>query len=275
MTFSRVLILGCGYTGTAALRQAAARGLAVTATVRRQEAAAALRGEHVKVLCAPTLDASIAEHVDENTHVIVSFQPDPATDDVVAQHLAGAHSIAYISSTGVFGELRGKIDDHSAPPVPPSERSARILRAEAQYREQGATVLRASGIYGPDRGLHLRVIRGEHKIPGDGSRMLSRIHVHDLAAFALAAGDHEQGQTFVIGDAEPAPHIEVVQFICQEYGCALPPSIPLEQAHATLQADRSVDSSGARQRLGVTLKYPSYREGMSRAATGLRRQSDR
>jgi nucleoside-diphosphate-sugar epimerase len=130
-------------------------------------------------------------------------------------------------------------------------------------------VLRASGIYGPDRGLHLRVIRGEHRIPGDGSRMLSRIHVEDLAAFALAAGDYARADTFVISDEEPAPHIEVVRFICETYGCPMPPSIPLDQAHATLQADRSVDSIRARTTLNLTLRYPSYRQGMSRPATGL------
>lgn len=269
MAYSRVLILGCGYTGTAALRQAAARGLQVTATVRNEDRARALRAEPATILQAPALDASIREHVDEHTHVIVAFQPDPATDEVVAASVSGAHSIAYISSTGVFGALRGKIDDTVPTPSPPSERSARILRAESLYREQGATVLRASGIYGPDRGLHLRVMRGEHRIPGDGSHMLSRIHVEDLAAFALAAGDHARGDTFVIGDENPAPHIEVVRFICETYGCPLPPSIPLDQAHATLQADRAVNSARAREHLKHKLRYPSYREGMSRAATGL------
>jgi nucleoside-diphosphate-sugar epimerase len=144
-----------------------------------------------------------------------------------------------------------------------------LLQAEECYRAQGATVLRAAAIYGPDRGLHLRVIRGEHKLPGDGSRMLSRIHVEDLAACALAADARVRGQTFVIGDDAPAPHIEVVRFICETYGCPLPEAVPYDQLHASLQANRAVDSRYARQQLGVTLKFPSYREGMSRAATGL------
>ena len=111
MAYSRVLILGCGYTGTAALRQAAAQGFAVTATVRREESRDALADMPATILLAPALDASIREHVDDQTHVIVAFQADPATDDVVAPCLAGAQSIAYISSTGVFGELRGTIDE--------------------------------------------------------------------------------------------------------------------------------------------------------------------
>jgi nucleoside-diphosphate-sugar epimerase len=269
MAYTKVLILGCGYTGTAAMRQALARGLPVTATTRSEARAEALRAEGARVLCAPQLDASIREHVDEHTHVIVSFQPDPATDDAVAPSLAAAHSVAYISSTGVYGDLRGHIDDNSQPPSPPSERAARILRAESLYRAQGAAVLRAAGIYGSDRGLHMRVMRGEHKLPGDGTRVVSRIHVHDLAAFALAAGKQARGETFVIGDTDPARQIDVVQFICETYGCAMPESQPLDQVPASLRADRAVDSSRARTLLGVQLRFPSYRLGMSRAQTGL------
>jgi nucleoside-diphosphate-sugar epimerase len=269
MTYSKLLILGSGYTGTAALRQALARGLPVTATTRSEARAESLRALGARVLCAPRLDASIGEHVDEHTHVIVSFQPDPVTDDAVAASIASAHSIAYISSTGVYGELRGVIDDNSQPPSPPSERAARILRAEQQYRGQGAAVLRAAGIYGPDRCLHVRVMRGEHKLPGDGTRVVSRIHVEDLAAFALAAAKQARGQTFVIGDTDPARQIDVVQFICETYGCAMPESQPLEQVPASLRADRTVDSARARAMLGVQLRFPSYRIGMSRQATGL------
>lgn len=268
MTYAKLLILGCGYTGTAALRQAVARGLPVIATTRSEERAEVLRAEGARVLCAARLDASVREHVDEHTHVIVSFQPDPATDDVVAPCLAGAHSVAYISSTGVYGDLRGRIDDQSLVPSPPSERAARILRAEALYRAQGAAVLRAAGIYGPDRGLHMRVMRGEHKLPGDGTRVVSRIHVEDLAAFALAAAKPARAQTFVIGDTDPSRQIDVVRFICETYGCAMPESQPLDQVPASLRADREVDSTRAQTLLGVQLRYPSYRLGMSRAATG-------
>jgi nucleoside-diphosphate-sugar epimerase len=86
----------------------------------------------------------------------------------------------------------------TSPPEPPSQRSGRILRAEALSRAHAAAVLRASAIYGPDSGLHMRMIRGEHKLPGDGSPIVTRIHVDDLAAFALAAAERARGETFVI-----------------------------------------------------------------------------
>lgn len=264
----KLLILGCGYTGLAALRQGVARGLQVTATVRSEGRRSELQGEPARVLLMAPLDARVAQHVDESTHVVVCFPADEVTDAAVASALAAARSIAYVSSTGVFGERSGPIDDATPLPDPPGERAARLLRAEAHYRAHGATVLRSAAIYGPERGLHMRVLRGEHKLPGDGSHTLSRIHVEDLAQFALAAAG-VRGETFVIGDAEPAAHGDVVRFICQTYRVPMPPSVPLESVHASLRADRAIDASRARRVLGVTLRFPSYRDGMSPGATGI------
>ena len=266
-----VLILGCGYAGRALARLARAQGYCVRATVRNEERAAALRQEGFDVLRTPALGAEIRQHLDRGTHVAVCFQPHEATDARVAPALSAARSITYISSTGVYGDLRGTIDDATKPPAP-NARSAPILAAEAHYRRVGATVLRCAGIYGPERGLHARVVRGQHRIPGDGSRASSRIHVDDLAALILAAS-RVRGETFVVGDLAPAPQIEVVRFICEAYGVALPESIPVEDAPASLRADRRVDPSRGLAMLGVTLRYPSYREGMAPAATSLRRDA--
>lgn len=262
MTVTRLLILGCGYTGRAALRLGAARGWSVVATVRSQARRHELQGEPAQILVIPQLTAAIAEQLDAETHVLVCFPADEATDAVVAPALAGAHSVAYISSTGVYGELRGHIDDRTALPDPPDARSQRLLRAEAHYRAIGATVLRSAAIYGPERGLHLRVQRGEHRMPGDGSHMLSRIHVYDLAQIALSAAA-VRGETFVVGDEQPAPHADVVRYICKTYDAPWPNSEPLTDVHASLRADRAIDSSRVRELLGVKLRYPTYREGMA------------
>jgi len=241
----------------------------VRATARDEARAAALKAEGFDVLRSPTLGSEISQQLDRRTHVAVCFQPDEATDARVAPALSGARAITYVSSTGVYGDLRGTIDD--ATPLPmPNARSAPILAAEAHYRRVGATVLRCPGIYGPERGLHARIVRGQHRIPGDGSRASSRIHVEDLAALILAAS-RVRGETFVVGDLAPGPHIDVVRFICEAYGVQPPESLPLEDVPASLRADRRVDPSRALAVLGVKLRYPSYRDGMAPAATSLHR----
>jgi nucleoside-diphosphate-sugar epimerase len=256
-----ILVLGCGFSGSAIARRARAEGRSVLATVRSPERAAALAADGFEVHARPTLDATISEHVGPHTHVLVCFPPDGVTDATLAPALRNARALTYISSTGVYGDRTGPIDD-STPLPEPSPRAARILDAETRYRAEGGTVLRCPGIYGPTRGLHQRVLRGEHRIPGDGSRTLSRIHVEDLASFALAAAA-KRAETYVVGDLVPAPHLEVVRFICEAYGVPLPPHVPWEEVHETLRADRAVDPSRALHELGVTLRYPSYREGMA------------
>lgn len=262
-----LLVLGCGYAGRAVARRGREAGRRVAATVRSEERAAALRAEGFDVHVAPRLEAAdLAPLVGAETQVVIAFPPDGETDARIAPALSGARAITYVSSTGVYGERRGVIDDTTPLPDPPPARAARILAAEALYRALGATVLRCPGIYGPDRGLHRRIARGEHRIPGDGSRTLSRIHIEDLASFALAA-ERAPGETFVVGDRTPAPHREVVAFVCESRGLPLPPTVPLEEVHETLRADRAVDSSRAIATLGVILRFPSYRDGMAPGAS--------
>ena len=259
-----VLVLGCGFTGAAVARRARATGKTVLASVRSPERARGLRAEGFEVIEQPMLDGRVAEHVGPSTHVIIAFPPDGETDQRVAPASARARAITYVSSTGVYGDRTGAIDDRTALPDLASDRARRILEAEAAYRAHGGTVLRCPGIYGRDRGLHMRILRGEHRIPGDGSRTLSRIHVEDLASLLLAASE-KRGETYVVGDLNPAPHIEVVRFVCEQHGLPLPPAVPWESVHESLRADRAVDPTRALRELGVTLRYPTYREGMARA----------
>ena len=256
----KFLILGAGYVGARVARLARSRGHSVLTSVRSAERARALRDEGFEVL-TEDLTPSLAEHVDPSTHVTIAFPPDGVTDRRVAPALARAASVSYVSTTGVYDDLRGDVDDSTPLPEQPSARSQRYLDAEAAYRAQGATVLRCPAIYGPDRGLHVRVRGGQHKIPGDGTRFISRIHADDLATLLYAAR-LVRGETFVVGDLEPARHLDVVRFVCETFGVALPPFEPLESAAVSLRADRRVLPERALSRLGVTLEYPSYRDGM-------------
>ena len=253
-----VLVIGCGFTGRAVALMAREHGQRVLVTVRSEEHGASLRAEGLDVLVT-AVDPALAAHAGADTHVVVTYPPDGVTDAAVAPAFgAKGASIAYVSTTGVYGD--GPVDDTT--PVAPGPRHAIRLAAEADWHAAGATVLRCPGIYGPDRGLHVRVRRGEHRLPGDGSRFTSRIHVVDLAAHLLAARGVRR-ETFVVGDLEPASQAEVCRWICERYGVPYPPSVPIEEVHETLRSDRRVDGSRAREELDVTLRYPTWREGMA------------
>jgi nucleoside-diphosphate-sugar epimerase len=255
----RVVVLGAGYAGLAILRRAREAGLRALGTTRDAQRATALTKDGLEVFCGAVCDASFLRAQD---HVVVTFPPDGLSDAALAPMLRAVAAVTYLSTTGVYDDRRGVIDDATPLPDAPSTRATARLAAEEAYRNVGATVLRCPGIYGPDRGLHVRVVSGKHRIPGDGTRFTSRIHVDDLATLALAAGA-VHCETFVVGDEAPAPHGDVVRWICRAWGVPLPPYAPLEEVHETLRADRRVDARRALQVLGVTLRYPTFREGMA------------
>lgn len=257
-----LVILGCGFTGAAAARLARGAGREVRATLRHEDGADRLRAIGVDVRVTPSLDVDdVRERVGDGADVLVCFPPDGATDARVAPGARRARAVAYVSTTGVYGERTGRID--GATPTDPSTEKARArLDAESRWRDQGAVVLRAAGIYGPWRGLHRRLLRGDFRAPGDGSRVVSRVHVDDLAAVALGAlANAPRGGAWPVADATPVPQGDVIAWLCARLGLPLPPSVPLDEAPETLRHDRSVDPSDALRAAGVALRFPSYREG--------------
>jgi nucleoside-diphosphate-sugar epimerase len=231
--------------------------------VQSEESAARLRERGVQATTADV--AGVAkEWVGRATHAIVTFPATAPMDVALAPLLAGAHAVSYLSTTGVYEDVEGVVDDTTPLPAKPSPKYAAVLAAEQQFRVVGAAVLRSPGIYGKERGIHLRLQRGDFKLAGDGSRCGSRIHVEDLAELLLASAATPR-ETFVVGDLEPCPQRELVAWLCARLHLPFPASAPLDEVPETLRRNRRVDSSRALARLGVALRYPTYREGLKLA----------
>lgn len=259
-----LIVLGCGFTGSAAARLALDQGRRVIGTVRHADEPGRNVPPAVELRVASTLTPALIDAVvPPDAEVLVTFPPDGATDARIAPCLGRARSIAYISTTGVYGDHRGRVGEETPVDVS-SPRAAVRLDAERAWRAAGAVVLRAAGIYGPGRGLHRRLLAGTYRIPGDGSRVVSRVHVEDLARIALAALERgSPGEVFVVADDTPVPQIVAVRGLCAMLGVEVPASVPLEEAAETLRHDRAVDNRRVRERLGVTLRFPSWREGFA------------
>jgi nucleoside-diphosphate-sugar epimerase len=261
-TLQRIVLLGCGYTGLEVARQARALGLSVLATTRARSRGPELEqvGATPLVLGLPTFD-ELALSVDATSALIVSFPPDGQADARLAPLAARAFASAYVSSTGVYGDTRGRIDD-STPAAPDAPRNALRLSAEQAWRAHGATVLRVGAIYGPFRGQHERVRSKSARIAGDGSHFVCRLHVEDLARALLRAVSARLGaQTYVVADDQPAPQGEVVRWLAERLDVPVPASVPLEGAPETLRHDRQVDASRFKRDAQIDWKYPTYREG--------------
>jgi nucleoside-diphosphate-sugar epimerase len=261
-----LVILGCGFTGSEVARQALARGTKVVATTRSRDRAIELQRLGIVVHVSPSLSReSVAAIVPDGAMVLVAFAPDGHSDGEVAPALA-AQRIVYISTTGVYGSARGRVDEST--PVDATEpRAAARLAAERVYLDLGATVLRAAGIYGPGRGLHRRILDGDFHVPGTGENVVSRVHVADLAAVVLgvldAAHPVVREPIFVVADDTPVPQIEAIRWVCERLRVPVPPSWPVDQVAPTLRHDRAVDNARVKRALSLTLAFPSYREGFA------------
>jgi hypothetical protein len=197
-----------------------------------------------------------------DAHVLASFPPDGEYDKQFAVLCKEAKSIIYISSTGVYGEISGMIDESTD--VDPSNPTALArLKAERIWAESGATILRVPGIYSPQSGLHKRLLAGTYRLPGNGENFSSRIHLHDLARIINTAFDPpiEPRSIYVVGDLEPSTHKEVVTFLCNHLGIPFPSSMSIQDVSLTLRGNRRISSKKVLRDLGVDLAFPTYREG--------------
>lgn len=258
-----VVVFGAGFSGAAVCEAARRKGLTALGVVRSEENAARLRERGVAATTHDIREVA-AQQVGRATHAVITFPATAPTELALAPLIAGARAVSYLSTTGVYEDLEGIVDDTTELPSAPSPKYAAVLAAERAFREVGAAVLRSPGIYGAERGIHVRLARDDFKLSGDGSRYGSRIHVEDLAELLLASAATPR-ETFVVGDLLPCRQIELVEWLCERLGLPLPPSAPLAAVHETLRRNRRVDASRALQRLGVRLKYPTFREGLALA----------
>jgi nucleoside-diphosphate-sugar epimerase len=190
------------------------------------------------------------------------FDPTPAVLELLGSH---ASRMVYLSTTGVYGNTHAVDETTAASPVTARQK----LRLAAEKSVTGgpwpSLILRPAAIYGPGRGVHVRLREGRFKLLGDGSNYVSRIHVDDLASLAVAALLSDVTGAFPVADDEPCPSREIVAFCAGLLGMAMPPSASSEELDETRRSDRRVDGTAIRRLLGVKLKYPSYRVGIPAA----------
>ena len=276
MSRARVGIVGCGYTGERIVRAlVAGRAPAPVVTTRSPTRAEVLRalGAEAHVI-DPQDSAALAAVLRGCAFVVHSVPPgppgDPTATIVAALQTAEVTSCVYLGSTAVYPlEVPGECGEDT-PVEPAAERGAARLAAERTLVASGlrVTLLRIAAIYGPGRGLHVRLRAGAHRVAGDGGSFVSRIHVDDLAEFALAAGagwrnlPAPASRIFNIADLEPMTARAAADMVARRLGLPPAPSVPAEAVHESLRGNRRISSARARAELGVTLRYPTFAAGL-------------
>ena len=283
----RIFIAGCGYIGARLARIWKEKGAEVTCLVRSPEHRDALASEGLIAQAGSFDDPDALPGLDVAGSIVYYLVPPPGGGnmDTRARHfcsaLAGSSPparIIYISATSVYSEINGGVVTESSPAVPASAMGKRRLDAERVFQEYGKNtgapllILRVSGIYGPGRLPLMQISQGQPLLLENAAGPSNRIHADDLALVCLAAAEKgRDGDIFNISDGHPARMTAYFNACADALGMPRQPQVTMEEARHVMSPlmfsyvseSRIVDNSKMIEELGITLRYPTFKEGIS------------
>jgi nucleoside-diphosphate-sugar epimerase len=288
-----LLCLGFGYSAQHYVARHGARFVRIIGTTRSEENAVELSGRtfggrrvEIIVFDGETAQPALVEAVLEANVLLVSISPDNGVDPTLALlHKAlaaapGLAAIVYLSTIAVYGNHDGGWIDEETPLTPALTRAEDRIEAERAWQALGTAggvpvaVVRIAGIYGPGQNALETVKSGRARRIVKPGQVFNRVHVGDLAdiidgavRLALTRGT---GGVFNAADDEPTAPGDPIAFAAGLLGIAPPPEVPFEEAKKTMSPfavsfygeSKRVRNARIKSVLGVSLSYPTYREGL-------------
>jgi len=275
----KVLILGCGYTGSCLARFLVEHNIAVTVTTR-----SGTTPDDLQVNCYPfRYEATEApaflprEALAGVTHVLDSIPPNAqGVDPVVACLIPDLEAMklqwfGYLSTTGVYGDAGGAWVDETTPLHPQNERSLHRVATEMAFLNSKLPthIFRLPGIYGPGRSIFDRMAAGRAKRVHRPGHVFCRIHVEDIVRTLWTSMQQTHPPViYNVCDDEPTEPSNLIVEAAQLLGTAPPEAIPFEEVQMTPMSasfwreSRKVSNQKIKTELGVILQYPTYRQGL-------------
>lgn len=271
-----VLVVGTGYVGRRFLKRhssSAVLGLSRSSL------------ESSRPVRTYDLDAGGELPVLLPNHYTVLYTVPPSSRSEADVRLAGLlrelspapQRFVYISTTGVYGNCDGASVDEDTPVNAESGRAKKRVAAEELLRTWGAQhncdifLLRAPGIYGPDRLGTERIRDGLPVIAEKDTGPGNRIHVDDLVTCceAAVAGDAPAG-IYNVGDGDHRSSTWFSNEVARQCGLEPPPTISMAAAErefspmrlSFLRESRRVNTQKMRRILGVTPRYGNAEDGI-------------
>jgi nucleoside-diphosphate-sugar epimerase len=272
---NHLLCFGFGFSAQALAHKLDQKLWRITGTSRSAAGAAAIAAQGFDGVIFENLK-SIPSTV---THIVSSVPPDGQGDPVLirfGQELSERAKdfkwVAYLSTTGVYGDREGALVDETALLTPNTERGQRRVDAEAAWQaipELPLHIFRLAGIYGPGRNALESIRSGTAKRVIKPGQIFSRIHVEDIAGIlATSILRPNPGRIYNVADDEPCPPQDVITYAAQLLKRPPPPEIAFENAELSPMArsfyadSKRVSNARIKQELGYHLKYPNYKIGL-------------
>ena len=285
----RNLIFGAGYLGLRIAERWRETGRSVHLVTRSAERAAAWRREGYEASVADVTEQDSLRSLPSDVSILWAVGYDrsaePSKTSVYVDGLRSmlqrfpAAPLTYVSSTSVYPAGGGRLVDETTAANPDSDGGRICQQAEELLQGRATTaIVRLAGIYGPDRTLARQAqLHSRRPLAGSGEEFLNLIHVDDAAAICGAVHGRlrsEASPTRWLGsDGSPVRRRDFYAELASLTG-APPPTFDGQPRAGRPLTDRRCDSSHTRRELGITLRFPSYREGL-RDAIGQESPSDR
>lgn len=284
---AKLFCFGLGFSALTLARQLRADGWFVSGTCRTTDMQSELSAQGIPAYLfdgtAP-LPEDAAQALRQADHLLVSIPPGPDGDpaiiqsaELVRQAAPGLRWAGYLSTTGVYGDTDGAEVTEQSPLNPSSPRSEYRIAAERAWLDLAVEglpihVFRLAGIYGPSRSVLDQLRKGTARRVDKPGHRFSRIHVDDIAGVLKASmARPNPGAVYNVCDDAPAAQSDVIAFGAELMGKEPPVAIPFDQAAQGMSPmaltfwhdNRIVNNARIKQELGVTLSYPTYREGLA------------
>ena len=185
--------------------------------------------------------------------------------------------VVYISTSGVYGDCGGAWVDETRPVNPQTLRAVRRVDAERRLLAWGelhkiaVVILRAPGIYAADRLPLERLAQGLPALADQDDVYTNHIHAEDLALIAQAALELDApAGVYNASDDTQLKMGEWFDLVADRLGLPKPARVARSEAIKRIPAaslsfmseSRRLSNRKMKERLGVTLAYPTVFEGV-------------
>ena len=217
---------------------------------------------------------------DDITHILVSVPPNDLGDifiqnyrDIITKN-KNIEWIGYLSATNVYGDHDGELVSESSQTKPKTKKGINRLVAEKQWLELISKfnlpikIFRLAGIYGPNRNIKERLIKGLVKNIFKEGQFFSRIHVEDIANILnLSMNNITKNKIYNLADDFSCNLNVIIEYLCEKNSLIKPAQIDFDDMSLDYKKEsfflenKRVDNSLVKKDLLKNFKYPSFKEG--------------